>query len=556
MSATIADLSSYGDVKGRDSYARHILQSVKGDGATANSVTQGFFGIPSATEVEYEMARLTVSEGTFDDEIGTVTFGVRDGAALNDVMSLNNVLSEITATTFTMNATDVYSTGILNVATIQENSLAEGSRIELVSDASIPNINFVLGDLAGTPSVPLIISEGVVAVTGSLTIDGTDVGALITGGNPWDPITTTTIQTKDGYTTVEIGFLDSLGDPAAHSTGNALDINGTIRVRGNDVVFYDSVGTTHYSALHYDDTTANTVTLQSSRAGDSLVLSTTNAGGSNMMSPRFTLDDGAATTNALFSNVFVGINTPAPSGTYSLEITGNAFVSTGLTSTADIDLVGNNLVNVTELTSSDTLAEQARIVLTGDIAAGTPMMELFLGDLTGALPTATATWTEDLVTITPVTTFSTHVIVGGDLTVQGDTITFNTATVSVEDLDIHMGNGATDQASSNGGGIILGPETAAAGEEVISLLYSSADNRWESTVGVNVATGHALSVGTTTEIIDGEVSLNTDSAFFYFGATKQWRLGTTSDVDGDHFVIAHDDLGTGVTWVTKLDILQ
>ena len=550
MSSTIADLATYGDSKGRDNYTRNIFQSVKGDGSTANSVTQGFYGIPSTTEVEYEMARLTVSEGTFDDEIGTVTFGVRDGSALNDVMSLNNVASEITTTTFTMNTTDVYSTGILNVSTIQDNAAAEGSRIELVSDAADPNINFVLGDLAGTPSVPLIISEGIVAVTGSLTIDGTDVGALITGGNPWDPITATTIQTKDGYTTVEIGMLDSGGGAAAHSTGNALDINGTIRVRGNDILLYDSVGTTHYSALHYDDTTANTLTLQSSRAGDSLVLSTTNAGGSNMMTPRFTLDDGAATTNAIFSDVFVGINS-TPSGTYSLEITGNLYTSTGIVSDGNVDLVGNNLLNVTQIESSDTLAEQARIVLTSD--ATDPSVEIIVGDL-GATPTTAATFTETLATLTTPATFTDNVVIQGDLQVTGTTVTFDTSTVAVEDISIEMGSNATTHAELESGGIILG--SGVTGITVPSLLYTEGTTRWESSVGLNVPTGEILSVGTTTEVTDGEVALNTDSAFIYLGATKQWRIGITNDLDGDHLVIEHDDLGTGVTWETKLDILQ
>lgn len=357
MSSTIADLATYGDSKGRDNYTRNLFQSVKGDGATANSVTQGFYGIPSATEVEYELARLTVSEGVFDDEIGTVTFGVRDGSALNDVMALNNTASEIMTNTFTMNTTDVYSTGILNVATIQENAAAEGSRIELVSDAADPNINFVLGDLDGTPSVPLILSETEVAVTGTLTIDGVDVGSLITDGNPWESTLAVT-QLKTEYTSVEINVVN------AYSTAVALDVNGTVRVRGNDILFYDDQLTTHYSALNYTETSGE-VRLQASRAGDSVMLSTT-TGVSNTMLDRFTLDDGAAVTNALFSNVFVGINTPAPSGTYSLEITGNAYVSTGLVSDGDIDLVGNNLLNVTQIESSDTLAEQARIVLTSD----------------------------------------------------------------------------------------------------------------------------------------------------------------------------------------------
>jgi len=544
MSATIADLSSYGDVKGRDSYARNILQSVKGDGVSANSVTQGFYGIPSTTEVEYEMARLTVSEGVFDDEIGTITFGVRDGSSLNDVMTMNNTASEITTTTFTMNTTDVYSTGILNVATIQENAAAEGSRIELVSDVSDPNINFVLGDLDGTPSMPLVISEAIVAVTGTLTIDGTDVGALITDGNPWDTTLEPTTFLKADYDLVEINVIN------AYSTSLSLDVNGAIAARGNRLQFFDSVSATdYYNVLVYDDVTTNLLTVQAPRTGDSLAISTTD-GTSNSMLARLTFDDGAATTNALFSNVFVGINTPSPSGTYSLEITGNAFVSTGLTSTGDVDLVGNNLLNVTQIESDATVAEQARIVLTSDVTD--PSIELIVGDLSGT-PTTAATFTEALTTVTTPTTFSDNVIVTGDLTVNGTTVTFNTTTVEVEDISIEMGTLASTLAEVNGGGIILGPGT---GGVIPSMLYNSTTDIWETSIGLNIPTGETLSVGTTTEITDGEVALNTDSAFFYFGVNKQWRMGIINDLDGDHFQIAHDDLGTQTTYVVKLDVLQ
>ena len=544
MSATIADLSSYGDVKGRDSYARNILQSVKGDGVSANYVTQGFYGIPSATEVEYEMARLTVSEGVFDDEIGTITFGVRDGSSLNDVMTMNNTASEITTTTFTMNTTDVYSTGILNVATIQENAAAEGSRIELVSDVSDPNINFVLGDLDGTPSMPLVISEAIVAVTGTLTIDGTDVGALITDGNPWDTTLEPTTFLKADFDLVEINVVN------AYSTTLSLDVNGAIAARGNRLQFFDSVtATDYYNVLVYDDVTTNLLTVQAPRTGDSLAISTTD-GTSNSMLARLTFDDGAATTNALFSNVFVGINTPSPSGTYSLEITGNAFVSTGLTSTGDVDLVGNNLLNVTQIESDATVAEQARIVLTSD--ATDPTIELIVGDMSGT-PTTAATFTEVLTTVTTPTTFSDNVIVTGDLTVNGTTVTFNTTTVEVEDISIEMGTLASTLAEVNGGGIILGPGT---GGIIPSMLYNSTTDIWETSIGLNIPTGETLSVGTTTEITDGEVALNTDSAFFYFGVNKQWRMGIINDLDGDHFQIAHDDLGTQTTYVVKLDVLQ
>ena len=60
MSSAIVDLSAYGDVKGRNSYLQNSIHSVKGDGVTSNSITQSFYGIPSATDTEYELVKLTV----------------------------------------------------------------------------------------------------------------------------------------------------------------------------------------------------------------------------------------------------------------------------------------------------------------------------------------------------------------------------------------------------------------------------------------------------------------------------------------------------------------
>ena len=542
MSSTITDVSAYGDVKGRDTYSRNSFFSVKGDGVSANSITQGFYGVPSGTETEYEMGRISVSEGAVDDEIGTFTVGVRDGTALTDVLALNNTTSEITSTTLNINTTDVFATGTLNVGTVQQNNLAEGSRIELVSDITDPAVNFVLGDLTGTPSTPLIISEDVVAVTGSLTIDGTDILTAVTDGNPWTSTDATT-QLKTAYDLVEINVVN------AHSTSVALDVNGSTRFRGNEIFFYDEPLTTFYSTLAYAESTGQ-VRLQASRAGDSVVLATT-TGVDNTYLPRLTLDDGAGTQSATFSNVNVGIGA-APSGTYALEVTGNQFVSTGLVSGGNVDLTGNNLTNVTQLESSDTLAEQARIVLTSDATA--PTVDIVLGDLAGT-PTTAATFSETLTTIATPTTFGDNVVISGDLTVEGTQVIFNTTTVEVEDISIEMGSEATTHAEINTGGIILGSGLTD-GTTVPSLLYSQPNTRWESSVSVNVPTTGTLSVGTTTEVTDGEVALNTDSAFVYLGANKQWRMGIVNDVDGDHFQISHDDLGTQTTWEVKMDVLQ
>jgi len=542
MSATIVDLADYGDVKGRDNYLRNTFQSVKGDGVSPTSVTQGFYGITSgASTTEYELARFTASEGAVDDSIGTLTVGINDGGSFNDVLSINNVASEITTTTFTMTATDVVATGTIKVAALEQDTLAEGARIELVDDATDPAINFVMGTTVVT--TPLIITNDEVAVDGAatLTIGGVDVLDAITDGNPWEG-TAPNCNLKTTFTDVTIGNL------AVHSTSLGLDLNGTMRLRGNDLLFYDQPLDAHYSALAYIEASQE-VRLRASRAGDSVVIATSN-GTSNNYLDRLEFTDGLGTQSATFTNVNVGIGA-APSGTWPLEVTGGASLTAGLVVGDDIDMAGNDIIHVTNIDSDVALAEQARILLTS--SATDPQIDLQLG--TTGSPTSIVTLTETTADINVATTIAS-LTVTGDLQVDGTTVTLNTSTVTVDDINIELADSATAKATVNGGGITLGASVTDYVGAIPTINYNSTTEVWETSVGLTVSAGD-VTVGTSgATTLGDDLTLLSDTAYMYLGATRQWRLGMYTDGSGDHFEIAHDDLGTQTTWVTKLDVLE
>lgn len=539
MSTTISDLSAYGDVKGRDTFSRNSFHSVKGDGAAANTISEVFYGIPSTTDTEAELARLTVAEGAVDDEIATVTFSVNDGASLNNILTLNNTTSEITSTTINLTSTDVVASGNVNAGILQKNDLAEGARIELVDDATDPAVNFVLGDLSAAPSTPLIITEDTVAVTGTLTVDGVDLAATIASAAQWEA-TGAVAQLKTAFTSVEVNVVN------AYTTAIALDVNGSQRIRGNDVFFYDEPLTTFYSTLAYVET-AGEVRLRASRAGDSVVLATS-TGVDNSYLDRLTFDDGAGTQSATFSNVNVGVGA-APSGTYALEVTGSASLTAGLVTGGDVDVAGNNLINVSQLDSSGTLAEQARIALTSD--ATDAQVDVIIGDM-GATPTTVATFTDTAATINVPTTIDGNVIITGDIQIQGAQTTLDTEVLTVEDVNIDLGSAAVAHVDIDGGGITLG--AGVTGITIPAIAYSVANTRWESTVGLNVVdTAGAVTVGATTTLTDGSLQLASDTGYIYIGATQQWRLGMYSDGTDDHFVIDHLE---GGVYVSKLDVME
>jgi hypothetical protein len=101
-----------------------------------------------------------------------------------------------------------------------------------------------------------------------------------------------------------------------------------------------------------------------------------------------------------------------------------------------------------------------------------------------------------------------NVIIGGNLTVQGNTTTFNSNVVTTNDLVYTLANNATNSSQANGGGIEVGP----VGSPYLTFLYNSTSNVWVSSGGLSavgivtaasvvggVITGSALSVtGTTT----------------------------------------------------------
>lgn len=549
MSSVIVDVSEYGNVKGRDGYFRDMFQAVKGDGTNASSVSQNFYGIQSSTDTEYNLSSVVVSEGAVDDEIATYTVQTSDGTTLVDVLQLNDTVSTMTSDTVNLSATDVVipAASTLHVATIQADTLAESAQIVLNSDATDPTMNFIVGDLTGTPTNVLTITESGADITGALTVDGTDILQTIENGNPWS-IDGTTIQSEITYDLVRLNTLNT------YTTSVALDVNGSVVNRGNNLYMYDATGLANLSALSFDNA-GNSLALRSSLADqggntDTVVVQTTN-GSNNTYLDRLTFDGGLGDQNATFSNVNVGIGV-TPSGTHKLEVVGTSSLTGNMTVVGDVDISGNDLLNVSDITSSDTLAEQATITLTS--SATDPQIDFILGDLDGA-PVTAMTLTESTATLNVATTITDDFTVTGNLTVNGTTTTVNTAEVEVEDKAIDLAYSTTDHTLIDGGGIILG--TAVPAITTPSILYSQVDTRWNSSVGVNVPAASKVTIdGTTTELSNTGLDLNSDTSVIHFGANKQWRFRIENDGTDDHFYIEHDDLGTQVTWETKMDLMQ
>tara|TARA_R100000654_G_scaffold1555_1_gene5651 strand:- start:746 stop:1531 length:786 start_codon:yes stop_codon:yes gene_type:complete len=67
-----------------------------------------------------------------------------------------------------------------------------------------------------------------------------------------------------------------------------------------------------------------------------------------------------------------------------------------------------------------------------------------------------------------------HLTLTGDLTVEGDTVTLNTETLTVEDKVVEIGKNATNSSTSDGAGIIVGGWSGCP-----SILYDDTGTQWE-----------------------------------------------------------------------------
>jgi hypothetical protein len=89
------------------------------------------------------------------------------------------------------------------------------------------------------------------------------------------------------------------------------------------------------------------------------------------------------------------------------------------------------------------------------------------------------------------------VVIAGNLTVEGTTTTINSTTLSVDDLNIVLGDGATNAAAANGGGVTLDLGS----DGLATFTYDSGNDRW--TMNKNLATNL---VGNVTGNVTGQVS--------------------------------------------------
>jgi hypothetical protein len=203
-------------------------------------------------------------------------------------------------------------------------------------------------------------------------------------------------------------------------------------------------------------------------------LSHPTADGSN---GQFLKTDGSG--NLSFANADV-VNDTTPQLGGNLDVNGNTIVST---SNGNIDITphGTGEVNISKV----------------DIDAGA-----IDGTTIGATTASTGAFTT--------LTTTGNATIGGDLTVNGTQTTLNTATLTVDDLNITVADGAANAAAANGAGLTVDGASA-------TLTYQSAGDNWNFNKNLDVTGTLSFDGGST-------------SADLAFGDNDKAKFGAADDI--------------------------
>ena len=201
-------------------------------------------------------------------------------------------------------------------------------------------------------------------------------------------------------------------------------------------------------------------------------------------------------------NVFADVDITGVQTGYSLIWNGTSFVpgtvAAGSANVAQTANIANTVLSISNFTTAN-LAEGTNLYYTNArvISAVTPYLT------TSNVVEGTNLYFTNARVLANLATSDVSVnnlVVAGDLTVQGNTVTLNTATVVVEDKNILLGNGAPNAAAADGAGISIAGANA-------NITYASTGDKFVVNKSLDV-TGQINTTGNIYVNGDQAVTLN------------------------------------------------
>jgi acetaldehyde dehydrogenase (acetylating) len=320
--------------------------------------------------------------------------------------------------------------------------------------------------------------------TGNLTFSGNVLtGSYTATGNAYAANATITGNVVAEYFVGNGYYLTGLNIPASYSNANVANYLPTYT--GNLASLTGNVTTTA-------NVQANAFT--ASGSGNLNIISTT---GNIVLSP----------TGAVITTANVQANYYFGNGAFLTGISSGS--SYGNSNVADyLPTYTGNLASLTGNVTTTANISAGYILGNGYFLTGLNIPQSYSNaNVAAYLPTYTGNLQAGNVLINGVSTFSGNVVITANLRVDGNTTTINANTLTVNDKDIIIANGAVLPSDANGGGIIINGAN-------LSLLYISASNTFALTHSFSVA-NNITSVGNITAA--GITSNGNVSAQYFLG---------------------------------------
>lgn len=285
------------------------------------------------------------------------------------------------------------------------------------------------------------------ATTGTITINNPTLVGTQTTQNVYDTVATTVNAFGDA-TTIDVGA----------NTGTIVINNPTIRGSQTTQNIYDTVATTVNA---FGDATAIDI---GATTGTITINNPTLVGTQTTQNLYNTV---ATTVNAFGAATVVNIGVAGSSGTVTIK--NDNVVLDGDLQIKGGDLTTNqttfNLLNTTATTinafGAATTINFGSLIITGDT--------IDTNDSSAVIFTPAVIFDSNIEAND--VTVNQDLVVQGNLTVNGSTVTLNTTTLDVEDLNITVAKGSPTASAANGAGITV--EGAGA-----TITYASSDDSW------------------------------------------------------------------------------
>ena len=360
----------------------------------------------------------------------------------------------------------------------------------------------------------------------------------------------TQVQYRRGTESQNNAFTGALAEITVDTTNWTLRIHDGLTAGGFALVTATSPAT--FTNKIYQGTSlsvSGNVTGGNINTGG-LISATGNITGGNISATNYIGTTVSVTGNITGGNINGGANVNATTHTgATVSVTGNVtggnLVTGGIVSAVG-NITGGNVsaVAYTGSTASLTgnitggnISTAGLISSTGNVTGGninTAGQVSATGNVTGGgitLSGNTIFSTGSTLTIDPSTTgVGGTVIIAGNLNVTGTTTTYDSTTVTINDLLFTVANNASTAASANGGGIEVGP----AGASYASWTYDQANGRWSTALGIgatgNITGGNINTAGLISAT--GNITGGNVSATNYTGTT----VSVTGNITGGGLV--------------------